>query len=346
MKTLALIAAILATAVSSPAGTSSQENASPHVPTTTTIIWEASTNNLPKSLWTYQRLGPQTFSEAVISNALVLASLQSNGIPKPSTKAFFVWPDKGSNYSGSLPCIFSITPFDATMNYWVPNYGEPSGKDFPDDETIVACARKYASQLGLDPAQMVQKDIYARMCNAGQKGPAMSRDVCGRGVFLSRQLDGVTFFSDNNTGEGTEGFAVEFGGHGQIRSFSLIWPDLARYESHKTASPEQILAFIRTHNIMVIPDANEERFLEKVRALPNAKKIVITKITPRYSEEVYWEERKSNQPSKFINPVAELEAVAKLENTNLNFRFLAPLLEVDVVGPAELDAEKKPAVIR
>lgn len=342
MKTFALLAAILATAVPSRAGTSIQEKTSSHVPTTTPIIWEAPTNNLPKSLWTYRRLGPQIFSAPVISNAMVLASLQSKGIPKPSTNNYFVWQDKGPNYSGEIPCIFSITPFDATMNYWMPNYGEPSGNDFPSDETIVASARKYASQLGLDPAQLVQKDIYARVCNTAQNGAGKRNDVCGRGVFLSRQLDGVTFFSDNNAGEGTEGFAVEFGGHGQIRSFSLIWPELERYESHETASPQQIIAFIRTRKIMVIPDANEQGFSEKIRSLADARKIIITKITPCYNEEVYWEERKANEPSKLINPLAELEAVAKLESTDIRFRFLAPLLEVDVAGTAESDVKASP----
>jgi hypothetical protein len=342
MKTLALLAAILVMAVSSPADTSSQEKTSPHVPTTTPITWEAPTNNLPKSLWIYKRLGPQTFTEPVISNAMVLASLQNERIPKPSTKNFFAWQKEGPDYSGPIPCVFSITPFDAAMSYWMPNYDEPSGKDFPSDEEIVASARKYASQLGLDPAQMLQRGLYARVNNTDQKGAGASKEVCGRGVFLARQLDGVAFFSDNNAGEGTEGFAVEFGGHGQIRSFCLIWPKLERYESHETASPQQIIAFIRARKIMVIRDANYERFSDKVRALSGASKIVITKITPCYTEGVYWEERKNNQLSKFINPIAELEAVAKLENKDIHFRFLAPVLEVDVVGAVESDVKLSP----
>ncbi len=342
MKTLAFLAAILAAAVSSPAGTSSQENNSPHVPTTTPIIWEAPANNLPKSLWIYKRIGPQTFTEPVISNAMVMASLQNERIPKPTTNNFFAWQKKGPNYSGPIPCVFSITPFDAAMNYWMPNYEEPSGKDFPSDEEIAASARKYASQLGLEPAQLVQRGIYARVGNTDQKGPGTSKEVCGRGVFLARQLDGVAFFSDNNAGEGTEGFAVEFGGHGQIRSFSLIWPNLERYESHETASPQQIIAFIRTRKIMVIRDANDEKFSQKVRELSGASKIVITKITPRYNEGVYWEERKDHRPSKYINPIAELEAVAKLENKDISFRFLAPLLEADVASTAESDVKISP----
>jgi hypothetical protein len=90
-KALLFFTAIFATAFSSFADfTNSPENFSPHFSTNTGIIWQAATNDLPKSFWIYKRLPPHPFSATVISNAIVLASLQTKGFPKPSTNDFYI----------------------------------------------------------------------------------------------------------------------------------------------------------------------------------------------------------------------------------------------------------------
>jgi len=97
-----------------------------------------------------------------------------------------------------------------------------------------------------------------------------------------RQLDGICFWG-NGDDSSMKVFWIEFGSHGKIRGFSLNWPSLERYKSQPTANPQQIIACIRAHKIIVIPNADEESIL-RGQALANAKKFTITKITPHYGE--------------------------------------------------------------
>jgi hypothetical protein len=325
-----LLAAILVAASSAPAAPPTWEELSARLFTNTAIVWQAPTNKLPKRFWIYQRELPHVFSATVISNAVVLGSLQNKGFPKPSTNDFFIPEDKGPDYPGTLATIFGIRPGDANLYYSLPNYSTGSGDQLPNDETILMRARKCASQLGLDPAQMVLERIYTHSCDTGQNGQAANH-VCGRGVFLSRQLDGIAFFSADNEGTGAEGFSIEFGSDGQIRFFSFRWSTVGRYESRQTASTQEITHCIRAHKTIVLPNPDEEDYFARLKRLAGAKKLTITKITPYYGEGVFGEVPTNDVPCKFATPFAELEAVADFGNSNTTIRLLSPILSSEVI---------------
>jgi hypothetical protein len=327
MKTFALMAVVLTTAFGSLADTSSLERFSPHFSTNTPIVWTAPTNHLPKTIWIYRRLGPRIFSATVISNAIVLASLQSKGFPKPSTNQTCFTADEDINCPCGHPCIFFINPNFASMSYTIRHPGMGSGEDIPSDEAIVKRSWDCAFQLGVERAQVVKKDMTSHY-NTDENGVKLGNQICGRGVYLSRQLDGISFWSNGDDGS-NEGFWIEFGSRGIIRSFSLTWPKLERCEIQPTTSPEQIIACIRAHKIIVIPNADEEKYFERVKALANAKKFTITKITPYYGEGVFGEVPANDAPPKLIAPIAELEAVAGFGNSNLTVRLLSPVLKSD-----------------
>jgi hypothetical protein len=329
VKTFAFLAASLATAFSSLADTSSLENFSPHLSTNTPIIWQAPTNHLPKSFWIYRRLGPRIFPATVISNAIVLGSLQSKGFPQPSTNQTCFTADEDANYPWGHPCIFFINPASANLYYTIRHPDKGSVEDIPSDEGIVKRARDCALQLGVDPAQVVEKGLTSHF-NSDTNGVKLTNQICGRGVNLSRQLDGICFWG-NGDDSSNGGFWIEFGSHGKIRGFSLTWPSLERYRSQPTASPQQIIACIRAHKIIVIPNADEEKYFERVKTLANAKKFTITKITPYYGEGVFGEVPTNNEPSKYVSPVAELEALADFGNSNLTVRLFSPGLSSDAI---------------
>ena len=134
MKAFALLATILAMTFSSFADfTNSPENFSPHFSTNTQIIWQAPTNHLPESFWIYKRLPPRPFLASVISNAVVLASLQDKGFPKPSTNAFFVW--SAPNPCGMGFSIFSMQPVSTTISFFSTNQNL-STDNIPEAETV------------------------------------------------------------------------------------------------------------------------------------------------------------------------------------------------------------------
>jgi hypothetical protein len=326
--------AILVTAFSSLAGpTNNLENFSPHLSTNAQIAWQAPTNNLPKNFQVYRRVLPRIFSATIISNAIILGSLQSKGFPRPPTNNFYIWEDKGANYPGLIPSFFSILPNDASISYAIPNFSSGSEKDIPNDEVIVQHAKKYAFQLGLDPAKLIQNSIYTCSYDDDDGAGKATHHICGRGIFLSRKIDGFGFFSANNDGEGAEGFSIEFGSHGQIRDFSLRWPNLEPDAIQRTASPEQIIDCIKAHKTIVLPEKNDPNYFARVKNLAKATKFTITKITPYYYDYqgVFGNLPANEEPAKFIFPMAELEAVADFGTNKVTARLITPILSSEII---------------
>ena len=329
MKILAILVPILITTSTSLADTNYFENFSPHLATNIPIIWQGSTNQVPRNIWIYRMGGPRIFPAAVVSNAFVLASLQGRKIPKPSTNNFVIMDEKQANYTGPRFSIFSINPGSGSVNYTMPNPVRGSDQDIPSDENIVTHAWKYAVKLGLDPKQLAQKPLTSQNCDNDENGREATNHICGRGVYLSRLLDGIAFW-DNGADPGTDGFWIEFGSHGKVRCFTLSWPNLERYENQPTASAQQIIACIRAHKIIVVPNGEEEKYFERVKSLANAKTFTITRITPYYSEGFFGERPTNDEPSKYRPPIAELTAVADFGNSNQTVRIVAPILQSDI----------------
>jgi hypothetical protein len=323
MKAITFLMAFLAAAFSSTAAPP-LETFCPHFPTNAQIVWQAPTNHLPKNFWIYKRLPPRPFSATVISNAVVLASLQSKGFPKPSTNDFYLAADHPPNYPGTIPVIFSITPKTGTIFYGLPHPGTNTA-DIPADKISVQGAWACAGQLGVNPAQVALKEMTSRF-NQDENYDDLANQVCGRGVFLSRKLDGILFWSSGTEDDSVDGFWIEIGSHGQIRAFSLVWPDLKRDELQPAASPQQIINCIRAQKTIVLPNAGEETYFQRIKALANAKTFTITKITPYYREGTFGEVPTNDVPPEFVTPLAELEAVADFGTSNADVRLLAPVL--------------------
>jgi len=323
MKILPFLTAFFATAFSLRVAATPLETFCPHFSTNTEIIWQAPTNNLPKGFWIYKRLSPYPFSATVISNAIVLASLRSKGFPKPSTNDFYMWDDKGPNYPGPIPDYFGIFPKSATIFYGLP-HSDTNTTSIPADNILVQRAWACAVQLGVDHAQIQFKEMTSRF-NQDENYNDLTNQLCGRGVFLSRKLDGILFWG-NGEDRDNEGFWIEFGSHGQIRAFSLVWPDLKRDELQPAASPQQIINCIRSQKTIVLPNASEETYFQRIKALANAKTFTITKITPYYSEGIFGVVPTNDVPPEFVTPLAELEAVADFGNSNATVQILSPIL--------------------
>jgi hypothetical protein len=328
MKAFAFLAAVLALTCSASANPSTVEGLWSHLFTNGPIVWQAPTNHLPKSFWVYQRLLPRVFSETIISNGIVLGSLQSKGFPQPSTNEICIEVEPPCECMNV--CNFFINPNDAAINFESPSYKDASPQGIPSDQVIAKHAWDYAPQLGLDPTHLTQQNFFTHFYYSDQTGEKMTNNVCGRGIFLSRQLDGIAFFSSDDTGDGAEGFSIEFGSYGQIRFFSFRWSNVQRYESQQTASPQEIIHCIRAHKAIVLPNPDEEDYFARLKKLATAKKLTIIKITPYYGEGMFGEVPTNDVPCKFATPFAELEAVADFGNSNATVRLVSPILSSEV----------------
>ncbi len=163
-------------------------------------------------------------------------------------------------------------------------------------------------------------------CDYDINGRLVTNNSCGRRISLARRIDDVEFQNDS------EGFSIEFGSHGQIRSFTLVWPKLERSKKRRTAAPDQIIACLKAFKTPVAPKDDEADYFSRIRTLAKARKVTITRITPYYADEVFGqsaEELHPNRP-KFATPFAELKVVAELENTSMDALLYAPILVTEV----------------
>lgn len=330
MKTIAILAVIFLTACSAPASPPTvEEQLWSHLFTNAVIVWQAPTNDLPKSLWVYQRMLPRVFSETVISNAIVLGSFQSHGFPKPGANDICILDDPDCDNCGcARVCNFSIRPNDATLSFYSPNQNHLT-QYIPSDATVGKLARDCALKLGVDLAQVVEKPTTSHF-NTDTNDNKLTNQICGRGIFLCRQLDGINFFSANDDGDGSKGFVIDFGSYGLIRSFSLCWSEVARYKSEPTTSQQEIIRCIQAHKTIVMPDIDEEDYFARLKKLAGAKKLTITKITPCYGAGVFGEVPTNDVPCKFVTPFAELEAVADFGSSNASVRLVSPIISPEV----------------
>ncbi|MGB7747563.1 MAG: hypothetical protein WBN75_09780 [Verrucomicrobiia bacterium] len=285
----------------------SLEDISPHLSTNAQIIWQAPTNHLPKSIWIYKKL-PRVFSVTTISNAIVLASFRDKGFPKPSTNRVVIWDNRTEGEP--QPPYFEITPENGEMSYSLGDRAPDSPQEIFKDEAAVDRAWERLAQLGIDRSQLVKTNVA-------------SYGVYG--VFFPRQIDGIQFYDES------EGFSFQqYGSHGKIRNFSVTLPNLQREQNSPTASAQQIIACIRAFKTPSPPNGEEPDYFGRIKNLAKATKLTITKITPYYGEGIYGETPTNNEPSRFVSPIAELEAVADFGNSNTTVRLLSPIISSDV----------------
>lgn len=304
MKAIAFIIAVFATAFSSFA-VYTLEDISPHFSTNTPIVWQAPTNQLPKGFWIYKKL-PQIFPATTISNAIILASFQDKGFPKPSTNRIILWAD--SSDGEMQPPFFSILPDVGQMSFSLGDRRPDSPEGIATNQAAVERAWNCLAQLGLDRSQFVKT-------NDASSG--------GYGVFLPRQIDGIRVYG------GSEGFQIAFNKQ-KVLQFCLLFPNLARDKQSPVASPQQIIACIRAFKTPSPPNGDEPDYFGRIKNLAKAKKITITKITPYYGEGIYGEAPTNGELPKMVTPIAELEAVADFGNSNATVRLMSPILSSEV----------------
>jgi hypothetical protein len=289
------------------AALTSLEDISPHFSTNAQIIWQAPTNHLPKSFWIYKKL-PRVFPATIISNAIVLASFQDKGFPKPSTNRIVIWAD--STGGEPQPPDFEIMPENGRISFSLGDRALDSPQEIFRDQAAVERAWDRLAQLGIDRSQLVKTNVAS---------------YGAYGVFFPCQIDGIQVYDES------EGFSFQqYGSHGKIRNFSVTLPNLQREQKSPTASAQQIIACIRAFKTPSPPNGEESDYFGRIKNLAKVTKLTITKITPYYGEGVYGETPTNNEPSRFVTPIAELEAVADFGNSNATVRLLSPIISSEV----------------
>jgi hypothetical protein len=279
------------------------EDISPHFSADMPIVWQAPTNQLPKHFWIYEK-SPHVFSATTISNAIVLASFQGKGFPKPSKDRIVLWANRMDGEP--MPPYFEIEPDEGRISFSLGDRAPDSPDKIWTNQATIERAWNCLAQLGVDQTQFVKT-------NAAGSG--------AWGIFLPRLIDGIKVYDQS------EGFSFQqFGKDGKIREFGLMLPVLQREIEGQTATPLQIIASIREFKTPSLPDGDEPDYFGRIKHLAKARKLTITGITPYYGEGIYGEMPTNGEPSKIATPIAQLEAIADFGSSNATVKLFVPIL--------------------
>ena len=302
----------LAVSLRSPADAPRLENPFFHPDTHAEIIWNAPAGELPKNLRIY-KMDPQTFSPAVISNAMALASFQwKDLVSPPGYKAVLCFQDSKDEF---WTRALTIIPQFGQILYRV-RANPTNSAAVPNDEEVAKRTWKYLAQFQIDPSQLIEKPENRRIefCEGS------TTNVCARGIFLTRKMDGIEIRE--------LGFGMDFSSGGQIKGFYLVWPVLEVSETFQVVSPDQIVAWVKKGK--AFPTEDELKNPATIKNLTAAQKLIITKITPEYGKGRYGE-MPTTESENFVSPFGILEGTASLVDTNVNFRLYCPILSTNTI---------------
>jgi hypothetical protein len=271
------------------------------------IVWSAPTNDLPYGLWIYKVI-PQNYSMAVISNAMAVGSFQMRDIIDPRNTNMICFQDKKDSWRKRL----KIIPSEGRMEYLDQWESKEIPEGVPNEEEAAKLAMNYLFLLGVDRSQIINKPyIHSDIEIRSKKGLTTWEGTCKCSVRFERRIDGLRAIGGN--------FDIVFGSHAIVRSFDLSWQNLLPYESHPIANGNGIISYIKNGKaVLPVPEFDFSQ-------LSQTKILTVTKITPCYFYEPTGD--------GLLHPLAELEMIADLGNTNFNFQLRCPILSTNIVKP-------------
>lgn len=284
----------------------------PYRPSQVEIEWKA-TNDYPKKLWVY-KIVPQSFSGAVVSNAMEIGSFQPRHLLNPRDKNLLQFQnsrERPTRYLRIAPASGWMTYYDgqAKAEMTEPVAGVPGVKE------AESLARDYLQKLGIDRLQILPKRGYASdqtRAKVGRDGTDVDPEVMARGVSLVRQVDGIAFYGRGNLG----GFWIDFGNNRRVAAFDLLWRNLLPADLRDTASAAEIVERIKAGQ-SVLPAPKD---------LSVAKRLTILEITAYYFG-TPWE-----KPQDFLYPVAALKVTVGTGKED-TVELLCPILSDGVQHP-------------
>jgi hypothetical protein len=309
MKGIVAIIALLAITISSPAAPSPLVG-EPFVIGNIPIEWHAT--NAYRTLWVYKVI-PQNFSSSVISNALVACSFKSLDMLATGDKGVLRFQDH--KREEQVTRYLEISAASGWIEY--SDMREPTNvtasiRGVPDANETERLGLDLLFRLGIDRTQFTPGPH-----SGGSKGiskilPSGQEQYIGvqtRHVTFVRQIDGFSF-----TGSGLGGGCwVEFGAHGVLRQFDLVWRNLLPYELRRVASDGQLLEYIKSGKAVHSTDLN----------LRSAKKFTIKSVVPEYLG------APGSEPQEFVYPIASMKIEAEFLTNKVDFGIACPILAPD-----------------
>jgi hypothetical protein len=187
----------------------------------------------------------------------------------------------------------------------------------PDEAEALRLARAFLKVLEIDERDLVrdtngQPRVVRAKITQSRQG---FQDVISRTVNFTREVDGIPF-----TGANFGGVGITFGNAGKIAKLEVVWPSLKIKQRLSTASPTQLIAYVKHGRSALRWGPGSDELLESISKV---QRVTINEVKAYYLGSSIDEMRKT------ILPFATLEITAHLPNTNYVVSLNAPMAASD-----------------
>ena len=272
------------------------------------IEWQA-TNSLQEQMAVY-KVVPQSFSGAVISNAMALGSFRPTQRIRTSDKGLLYFEDNRENMTRCL----RIMPAQGWIRYFDNKADGHSIRGVPSFEEVEKLALSWFERLGGDVKELDRtpgprsETTVTSFTKPG--GEQISKLVGARWITMFRQIEGINLSRSF--------FSIKFGNDARVADLELSWRKLEPVKRYRTISKEQILDHLKAGRAVIPP---------VLLAPPSAKAFKVTGLKPWYVGV------KEGVPQDTIYPVANVELVATDQGgSNFPFTVQCPAIAIDEPG--------------
>lgn len=262
------------------------------------IVW-ASTNELPKGLWTY-KVVPQEIPMAAISNLMFALDFKWNNLtkfsdPQIKDKNLIFFADKKTGWNRFL----KIAPTLGRVEYYEPSENEIDTNGVPNASELERLANEILFELGIDRSSLTDEhigyeSIRGKLSKYGQR---LTTNLVSRGISFNRKVD-VSRFG------GMPCFMAIFESHERLQSLTVSWPKIQPKQAFFTLTSDEIINGIKGGET-VFP----KQFCE-MSDMENAKRLTVEDVIILYMNQ------KPNSPLDFSYPYSMVKMKADLDGTN------------------------------
>lgn len=279
------------------------------------IHWNARTNSLSSKVWVYHLL-PKEFPSEAVSNLVASCGFTAKDV-SVSNKDIIVYlspgkfPDRQLGISSSHGTIF----YESVTHYGPTNLA----KDIPEMDDMPKLTTNFLSALDVDISEIGKNTNGAPNFHFWEPfseyflPDKIVTNIEFRAVRFGRYVDGGRVLGAGTAGNGQ----IEFGEHNKPIQIDIAWPNMERYKSYLTVSPQTIIEWIgegkAVHGgiLMNLPDIDWS---------------TIKSLTIEKAEICYYAGSRVS-PSEWLVPVVSLWTTVDTDNSKIDVEIDCPAID-------------------
>jgi hypothetical protein len=279
------------------------------------VHWNIPTNSLPSKVWVYH-LVPKGFPAQAISDLVASCGFTARNISVSNKDiVVYVSPGKFPDKQLGISSTHGIIYYESVTHYGPTNLA----LDVPEMSEMPSLTTNFLSELKIDYSQIGKKADGSPNFQFWQpfKEYFLSNEIVTniefRAVVFRRYVDGAMILGGGTAGNGQ----IFFGEHGKPVKIDIAWPNMERYKSFSTVSPDTVIKWIGDGKAvhggisMNLPDIDWSTI----------KSLSIDKAQINYSAG----DRVS--PSEWLMPLVSLWATVDTGQNKINVEIDCPIID-------------------